>query len=200
MKEHLAIVADIYSLAFWPLLFVGFFISKDANVRWTLAIFAVLNMVGYIISLAVKPLGGMYGWIYHVAMIISALLVVKVIVIFRPLISKKVGPYLGKIPVIGHALSCLLPDTYPAKIYPEELAISRLYMGYVFTHTLVLCHYGFYAVGAFEPGGLYQRIGLYKRALFDAAYAVHLIIMLLELLLLSALIVKGLRARLVLRA
>lgn len=200
MKEHLALIANIYSFAFWPLLGLGFIFCKDPNIRWSLAIFAVLNMVGYLVSQAVRPLGTPYGWAYHVVMALMALSTVKVLIIFRPVISFAVGTRIAKIPVFGIVISNLLPPIYHARICPEELAIRRLYVGYVFTHSLVLLHYIMYGIGALSPGGLYEQMGLEKRVLFNAAYTLHLIIMLLELMLLAVLVIRGVKARLVLRA
>ena len=153
MKEHLAWITEIYRFVFWPLIVLGFAFCREPNVRWTLLIFGLLNLSGTLLSQVIRPLGPVYGWVYHVAMGLLCLTAVKALVIFRPVISLWVGSALARIPLIGFLLAGLLPATYRAKLYPEELGLRRLCMVYVMTHSLVLLHYVMHWCGAMRPGG-----------------------------------------------
>lgn len=198
LEEYRALIGEIYRGAFWLLTIASFYFCKDANVRWTLFIIGGFSIFTEVIVAFVMPVifaVVKWGWIYHVIQIFIYVALIKSLIIFRPLITLKIGNLIAKIPVIGYWINMVLPARYKAKIFMAELAMRRICYAFVFSHSLVICHYIMFAFGAFEPGALYEMIGLYQLALWDLALAVHSVGLTLELLLLLALTIAGCKKR-----
>lgn len=200
LEEYRALIGQVYNMVYWPFILISFVLCKDANVRWTLFILGGFSLLAKFVSLILIPKLGFPGWLHHVAQIFVYLSLIRTLIIFRPLVSLKVGRVLAKIPLVGFWLATVLPSQYPAKIFMAELAIRRLCYAFVVSHSIVLLHYLMYYCGALKAGGLYEKLGVYQLALWDMALAVHTVAMSLELLLLLSLVITGCKYRWTIKA
>ena len=199
LAEYIGILGKIYFFCYWPFLITAFLLARDANIRWSLLIFmfaaGASHLAGY-----VQRTTGISGVYYHLSQVVIGVLVVKVLIVFRPLISLRIGSWLGTLPVCGVLLSHALPAHYSWKIFPAELALRRVFKGYVAAHSLAIIHYVVNSLGFTAKHGFLQSIGLDGRSLWDCSFLHYSLLTLLELLLLFSLVLSGIKSRSAMKA
>jgi hypothetical protein len=199
LEEYRDLIGSVFDWIYWPFLFLSFVVCKDANVRWTLFILGAYTSFAKFMVLIVMPIFEMPGVTFHVVQIVIHVFLIRSLIIFRPIVSLKIGGVFARIPVFGPLVEVVLPAVYPVKFYMAELAIRRVCYAFVVSHSLVVCHYFMFYAGAFEAGAVYEMLGIYRLALWDLALAVHCVGLSLELLLLLALIIAGCKNRFLLK-
>lgn len=195
LYEYKDIFVALYAWLFWPLVIGGFFVSKDANTRWFILGFAVITALsigsGKVIKMMEWP-----GWLFHLSKIGFAYLIMR-FVLYRPLLSVKIGAKLQKLPLafVRLFMAVYLPAKYCCRLVPAELAMRKLYAGIIAVQATVLLAYALAYTGIAAKGGWFEMHGINRHVVWDAAYSAYLIFLVLELLLLLAVIVSGFRAR-----
>lgn len=199
LLEYKATLGIIYLWAYWPLLLIALVLTKDANVRWALLIFSGVTAFSPFAAFIVRffELSGVW---YHVSQFFAALLVVKVMIIYRPCISYVVGKKLAGLPIVGNWFAIVLPAYAVWKIFPAELALRRVFIAYCWAQGLAIAHYLMFAAGLMSRNGLFEQIGIGKRFFWDVAFSLNAVLTLLELLLLLSLVLAGCRSRWTIRA
>jgi len=193
IAEYQQALSDAYKLLHWPLLLLAFLFTKDANVRWTMFLFILLNICSRVISEIVGAFG-LPGWLYHFLLMAVTAAYVRWIIVLRPVVSLVVGRFLQSIRYVS-LIAMFLPSQYKWQIFPAELAIRRVYVGFIFVHLLALSHYVIYAagVGWTASGGLFNQLGLSQTVIWDTAFVLNAILNTIELLLLFSLLCSGIK-------
>lgn len=197
--EYQQALSVAYKLLHWPLLLLAFCFAKDANVRWAMLLFIVVNVFSRLVSEIVGSYN-LPGWVYHLLLMVLTAAYVRWVIVLRPVVSLTVGQFLQSIRYI-RLIAMFLPSHYRWQVFPAELAIRRVYMGFIFVHLLALSHYVIYAAGLgwTATGGLFNQLGLSRTVIWDTAFVLNAILNTIELLLLFSLLCSGIK-RLTIRA
>lgn len=195
LLEYRDIVVALYNGLLWPLLIMGFVFNRDANVRWFVLGFMIITAFSMLSGDVIKAFGAP-GWVFHLSKIGIAYLVM-LFVLYRPKLSINIGLKLQRLPLasVSGFMAVCLPAYYPFRLVPAELALRRLYMAMMFVHGAVILNAVFASYGLTNAGGLLEQHGYHRLILWDAAYSVYLVFLILELLLLAIIVVGGLRSQ-----
>lgn len=195
LYEYREVIVALYSWLFWPLVVIGFLVSKDANTRWFLLGFGLLMLFSVISGKLVRTFE-LPGWVFHAGEIMLAYAVMQ-FVIYRPMLSVTIGNKLQKLPLafLRLFMAIYLPAVYCCRLVPAELAMRKLYAGIIVIQSTVLFAYLLAYTGVASTGGWFERQGINRHIVWDASYSAYLIFLVLELLLLLTVIVTGFRAR-----
>lgn len=192
MEPYISTLWMIHTAVVWPLLIYGIFFSDNANVRWMMFFFALLQLASkaasWLVSATAAP-----GWAYHLAMVGLALFAYRRLTIFRPLFSYALSRYTRHIPWICD----VLPTLTQPRIYNAEMALKYVYVGMALMHLLVLVQWLSVAMqwGWTATGGLFEQLGLSRTILFDCSLMIFCLVVLLNVVLWICLLIPRCRER-----
>lgn len=191
LLEYKAIIVLIHSWAIWGAILLGFLLVRDANIRWCLVFFAVIQGV-VLLALPFSRLIG-HPIFYHLWHVFFLSLFLRA-VIFRPYLCARLGQYWVKLPYhLNLVMEWCLPSKSVWVIYPAELGLQRIYKGYVCCHLLALFNYGLAYLGITSRDGWLASNGFNRLIVWDLAYAANAVLILLEIVLFTFLVIRGLK-------
>lgn len=192
LLEYKDLIGAIHFWVIWGAIVTGFLLVRDANIRWFIVFFAAVQ--GIAVQLA-APFAKIMGHpaFFHIWLVVCLSVFLKAI-IFRPYICAKLSQHWAK---LMHPFDLLLEWILPSKsvwvIYPAELGLQRIYKGFIFCHVLVLVNYFLAFLEITTRNGLLERHGFNRLIVWDLAYAVNTLLLILEIILFAFLVFRGLK-------
>lgn len=187
-----------YSAIFLFLLFSG----KNHNIRW-LAVLMLIFVVVDSMAMAIFrnfPPPVEHGWVGRVYNIVANLFLIKLI-FDRPFIAAKISGFVAQnfthIAYFGDVAKWLLPPVGTYCFYRQEAVLIKVIKMACVAQLFMIAHYVLYFLGATKPDGALMMMGLDKFIVFQVGYAILLLSLIIEVVVLVYLIIEVVARRLV---